>query len=386
MTTLKKLAEQIIRITSGGHISTDTQVHRKEVELLIQQALNSVLKLETVQLHMGTGEYTPAHALIATYSSVPIIGIDGSTSDTITCTEIADDAFALLWETDLGSEWATPTDGGWLIAAQDVSIVITQTIVSGNIQYWVLIQSFNMTLESGVTEESIVDFVEACGEGGYIQFTTPGDDTGIPLLFAKIGISSFTAADGDISFNYTPALVTGISDAVIDAVADTHTTLALGEDTYSVAIANLSCCEVQDEINAKTAAITLPAQPINLPRGQGVWRVYDAANPIEDQYIPIASGRYSLHINQTHNGLADYWGGKICYEYFSRDKLAFNRTVGEMPAEVEVQLLVVDPATLESSDILPIPADMEQKVIEEVLKLLSARYPQDNVNDKNDAR
>lgn len=386
MTTLKKISEQIIRIAAGGHISSDIQLHHREVELLVQQALNTVLKLEHVQLHNRTGEYTPPHALIATYTNVPIIGIDGSSSDDVACTEIAENAFALLWETDLGSPWATPSDGGWLISAQDVTISITQSIVSGNIRYQVSIQSFNMDLESGVTEEAIVDFVEACGDGGYIQFTTPGDDTGIPLVFAKVGISSFAAADGDISFYYTPGLVTGVSDSVSTAIEDTHTTLALGEDTYAVAISNLSCCEVQDTLNAKTAAITLPAQPINLPKGQGVWRVYDASSPITDLYIPIASGKYNMHVGQTHNGLAGYWGSKICYEYFSRDKLAFNRTVGEMPESVDIQLLVVDPATLTSSDVLPIPADMESTVIENVLKLLAVRYPQDNVNDKNDAR
>jgi hypothetical protein len=60
----------------------------------------------------------------------------------------------------------------------------------------------------------------------------------------------------------------------------------------------------------------------------------------------------------------------------------FNKKASEMPPQVIVRLVVVDPETIGEYDLLPIPADMEENVIMKVLDILKADGQPDVKTDK----
>ena len=95
-----------------------------------------------------------------------------------------------------------------------------------------------------------------------------------------------------------------------------------------------------------------------------------------------AAGRYTRHTN-----LSGILGALMAYEYRDNRNLQFNQPASVIGATVTIQLLVEDYSQSHDS-ILPIPADMEAKVIEDTLKVLlvNRNVPVDKNNDDNDQR
>jgi hypothetical protein len=67
MITKGKLTDQILRLYSGGNPSDDKEISREDVNILVGQVINRLLKTDHVSGNMGTGELFPPHTLISTY-------------------------------------------------------------------------------------------------------------------------------------------------------------------------------------------------------------------------------------------------------------------------------------------------------------------------------
>jgi hypothetical protein len=131
-----------------------------------------------------------------------------------------------------------------------------------------------------------------------------------------------------------------------------------------------------------TSSCTLPVIPLHLTRGRGVWHVSKTDSP-HDPFIPLQPGQWSLVKN--HRLLGEI-SGITGYE-IRGNKLIFTENLpGQGVSEVLIRLLVNDFDSYSDTDILPIPADMEMTVIEEVLKLLGAWQPSDKKVDGVDSK
>lgn len=71
MTTRYKLSEQILRLYSGGDPSVAT-VKIEEVEELVNQVINSLLKTDILNVNMPSGETIPAGYVIAIYENIKV--------------------------------------------------------------------------------------------------------------------------------------------------------------------------------------------------------------------------------------------------------------------------------------------------------------------------
>jgi len=76
MTTLGKITEQIFRLYNGGDASSDQEIGKKEIELLVLQAVNKLLKVETLQVNYALGDSFPPHTAIASYDNVAVTALN----------------------------------------------------------------------------------------------------------------------------------------------------------------------------------------------------------------------------------------------------------------------------------------------------------------------
>ena len=132
-----------------------------------------------------------------------------------------------------------------------------------------------------------------------------------------------------------------------------------------------------DTYETSKSRALLPVHPISLPRNMGVWSV----SPIGDgdqQYIPIQSGQYSLVNSQD---VLQYLDNQVGY-YVDGRYIIFTKDITASPFNVtslKVRLLVVDATVLGPYDYVPLPADMEDMVIKDVLKTLSVMPEKEDV-------
>jgi hypothetical protein len=111
--------------------------------------------------------------------------------------------------------------------------------------------------------------------------------------------------------------------------------------------------------------VQLSVTPVSLPKEQGVHRVYQEGCPWSP-FIPIRTGDFEIAMGTP----TAYLEGQVGY-YLNGTKIIFTKPVAE---SIEVQLIVNDPSVVSDTDLLPIPAEMEQMVIQGVLQLLSVPY------------
>lgn len=370
--TLGRISEQIRRRYYGGSITADAKVDQREIQLLVIQALNALLKTETLG-HDAMNEGVPAHALIANYSVAPA-ALDGTSTGQFTEEALHAEGFLSAWATSTDEPWTYGEN--WLIDYQEVTTTITSAIVSGAVQYTIVVSGF--TLPPNVTAANISSLLTDCPDTGYFQIDYEQDD----LNFAGIGISDVTATTTSLTFKYTPSLSSGSDALLLNKIAATHTLLA-ASSSLSYNLQNFKCFTFDSNSSGSIAKITLPAMPLNHHTGKGVWRVYNPATPFVD-YIPTMAGVYAMASSTTHNTLAAALDAVVCYSWHDRYTLLFNRTVSEMPASVTVQLLIADLNTLTETDYLPIPPEMEIEVIERVLQLLKGTYQKEDLRIDNE--
>jgi hypothetical protein len=114
----------------------------------------------------------------------------------------------------------------------------------------------------------------------------------------------------------------------------------------------------------------LPAMPISLPRGMGVYSISKTDSP-DDYFIPIPSG--SFGVIKSQDVLGDI-GGQVAYEVFGSD-VVFNKAVNF--STCFVRLVGVDISTVDDYTLLPIPADMEASIVAQAYQILAGLPPAD---------
>lgn len=67
MITKGKITDQILRLYTGGNPSDDKEVSRDDINVLVGQVINRLLKTEYMAVNMQAGEMFPPHTLITTY-------------------------------------------------------------------------------------------------------------------------------------------------------------------------------------------------------------------------------------------------------------------------------------------------------------------------------
>jgi hypothetical protein len=123
-------------------------------------------------------------------------------------------------------------------------------------------------------------------------------------------------------------------------------------------------------VGEKSTAL-LPIVPISFPKNMGIFLVYDPAYP-DIPFKPLQRGQSALL--RTNPILNDALG-LITYEprnnilLFNRDLTLFGIT------EVTMELCVMDMSQYGERDNLPIPADMEERIINELVQQFSPVIP-----------
>lgn len=123
----------------------------------------------------------------------------------------------------------------------------------------------------------------------------------------------------------------------------------------------------------------LPAVPVALPKGMGIYHVGAAGDP-DDFYIPIPSGQTAMLKTQP---LINDLLGRIAYEV-AGNYVVFHKDITRPPSsvsKVDMKLVVMDINNYSDYDPLPIPADFETDIITEVVKLFSVEPSPDNIVD-----
>lgn len=139
----------------------------------------------------------------------------------------------------------------------------------------------------------------------------------------------------------------------------------------------------------------LPIMPIAAPHGMGLYEVIleDTVDNIEYELVPIDNAYYrtfmALYPNwNQYYAFSNSFGGATggWYKWDGGIKVYLASSDFASNHRVKIKLLAIDIATLNENDLLPIPADMEATVIEQVLNLMRARLPQDKAQDDNTSR
>lgn len=124
----------------------------------------------------------------------------------------------------------------------------------------------------------------------------------------------------------------------------------------------------------------LPAMPLKLPRGIGVYEIFDPAN-MDCPFIPLEMGQKGLLSTQPMiSGLL----GQVGYEWYGMDIIYTTDLTQPDPIEVTMRLVVLDISQYTDHDILPIPADMEWDCIQEAYKLFSTEPISDKLVDSSE--
>lgn len=127
--------------------------------------------------------------------------------------------------------------------------------------------------------------------------------------------------------------------------------------------------------------VKLPVMPIPLRRGVGVEIL--KGDGVDCVYIPIMMGQWPLLKSE---GLLSDLGGEVCYELaggyaeFKKDITKLNVT------KVAIREIVMDIASYDDYQPLPIPADYEGRIIEQLVqqfsRMLPANIDTDIITDK----
>jgi hypothetical protein len=83
MITKGKITDQILRLYTGGSPNDEKEISRGDINLLVGQVINRLLKLEHASVNMGSGDMYPPHTLITQYkiSLSGFTNVDGSMTD-----------------------------------------------------------------------------------------------------------------------------------------------------------------------------------------------------------------------------------------------------------------------------------------------------------------
>jgi hypothetical protein len=117
---------------------------------------------------------------------------------------------------------------------------------------------------------------------------------------------------------------------------------------------------------------TLPIQPVSLPKNMGVYQIYDANFP-DSPFIPIQAGQSALI--KTDVLLSDFLG-QVAYEikgrtiFFSKNLPLFDVNA------VTMELILMDISLYSETDVLPIPADMQGVIVQQLVQRFAQVVPE----------
>jgi hypothetical protein len=117
--------------------------------------------------------------------------------------------------------------------------------------------------------------------------------------------------------------------------------------------------------------------PLKLPRGIGVYQIFDPAN-MDCPFIPLEMGQWGLLKTQP---LINNLLGQVGYEWYGMDIIYTSDLTQPSPVEVTMRLVVLDISQYSDYDILPLPSDMQWDVIQEVVKMFAAEPVADKLVD-----
>lgn len=118
--------------------------------------------------------------------------------------------------------------------------------------------------------------------------------------------------------------------------------------------------------------VPLPAIPLSLPMDMGIWKVCPAGKPYET-YIPISSQDWSVmgvaytNGTQTDGINTSYLEQQIGY-YIDNKRIYFTKNIDN--TRVDIYLLVNDFTQVGDLDLLPLSAEYELDVMQEVFRML----------------
>ena len=119
----------------------------------------------------------------------------------------------------------------------------------------------------------------------------------------------------------------------------------------------------------------LPINPISLPKNMGIFLIYDPNNP-DIMFIPLQRGQLSLLKADT---LLNDLGGQIGYDA-KNNIITFTKDLTMLGiSSVTQELCVFDMSQYSSTAVLPIPADMEEKIIIELVQEFSQVTPESGI-------
>ena len=389
-TTLGILSERIRRLYYGGNIPDDAEIHAKDIDRLIIDACNEVLKVEALGVNEKMRNFFPPHALIANYNGLTVTNTDdpelslvctpiqetgittGATTITVTPGSVGDNDYYTIEIT--GITWGDTTPAA-------VEAYINSASDSCAIGFSGLTSTPDSFLAVGITNLSVTSTT--------LTFTYFPDAT--PEYWETAGGDGWI--DGDTFLWIAPSDTDGeefsVPTLIADYVEDTHTILdglSTATTYLNSSITNINICCVDTDAADIDSEVTLPAVPLNLDRNLGVWRVWSDTLGFYEEFIPVRSGELSLSRKVTHTNLAGYFGNKVTYEWKDYKTLRINSPISTIGATVNIQLLIVDPGTLTASDLLPLHPELENQVVNIVLEKLGVVLPVDKINDEADVR
>jgi len=421
MTYPKKIAEQVMRLYEADNPNADSRLDPREVYLLIYQAINRLIKAAHFNENLPGGERVPPNAIIAKYTAaVADLVTSGSSESCSKYGVFGQDPATYLTRDE--SNWTNEEWEAWITANNTADVTVSR---SGSV-YTIKVDRLAYPFDKPASH--MQDFLRDGNDNTYFKLTnafwnadensgwitaignlwvnssgqywttsetyneSPDGYTNLlPDTFCWKGMSNISAVDDQFQFDYdVNAIHTLPCQELIDKCLNTLDLLQAITDgqakSYDEAyFVNMDKCEVYCSDDGGTSKATLPAQPIHLPRGMGVWRVGDPADPFSS-YIPVQSGRMPIAQGVGHTNLDGMLGGLTAYTWQTQKEVVFNKPASAMPSNVELELLVVDPAQLGETDMLPIPADMEDEVINMVLQKLQPQRKADETTDQNTER
>jgi len=181
---------------------------------------------------------------------------------------------------------------------------------------------------------------------------------GFPSIRSRVGKAEIELAISDVA-----------NKLLKTEVLSLNYTLDGGTVVDGAAIATYENIAVTRSLNYGgiiTAEFLLPASPLMMPEGIGVYEVYPSGMPhLSLNYIPSGSMKYwvkNRYVSPLHNRLFTVNGKKVTI-YDDWFGVGYN--------EVDVQLVISDISSMSENEPLPIPADFREEIIARVLAIFT---------------
>lgn len=128
----------------------------------------------------------------------------------------------------------------------------------------------------------------------------------------------------------------------------------------------------------------LPAFPVKLPRNMGVYSITKTNDPFTN-FIPVPMGQ--IGFVQAQRGMSDLLG-QVGYEVRGKEVWYNKNLTTQSPAvtQVNMQLVVMDISRYNDYEPLPVQADMEDLIIEQVVAKWMGQPKKPKVNDPSTDR